>query len=164
MRTPFFAMLAAALLPSALSAQSATYEYFGTGYCATPSFTVTGLPVLGGSFAVETPGSYSGFFQVSQSLLITGVSDQTWSGLPLPYAFPGFCGPLLASVESLKSVASVPTPGTLVSTPLTIPNDANLLGASFYQQVVQIEQLCGKIGCNPPDVRLTRGGHGVVGY
>ena len=52
----------------------------------------------------------------------------------------------------------------VASSPLVLPNDPTLLGASFYQQVVQTTQYCSKGGCGPPTIRLTRGGHGVIGY
>lgn len=164
MRVLWLSILATAFLGQRLPAQAASYTYFGTGYCSTPSFTVTGLPTLGGTFVVQTEGSYGGFFGVGTSRIITGFSSQSWGGVSLPYSIPGFfCGPLLVSVDFVLPVPTA-SPGTLVSIPFTVPNDAALLGASFYQQVVLISQNCFKMGCGPPYPRFTRGGQGVIGY
>ncbi len=164
MRAIVLSILAVILLTPMLSAQTASYSYFGTGYSATPPFLVTGTPTLGGTITVQTHGTYSGLFEIGQSVLIIGISDEIWGPLSLPFNLTGVGGPLLVSVDLLIPVPTALYPATLVSIPVAIPNDPILLGLHFYQQVVQVHQTCFKFGCSPATVSLTRGGHGVIGY
>ena len=94
MRILALAILGVALFTHALPAQPASYSYFGTGYSPTPSFTITGLPTLGGTITVQTHGSYGGFFTSDQSVLITGLSDESWGAVSLPFSRSNQRGPL----------------------------------------------------------------------
>ncbi|MCI0587957.1 MAG: hypothetical protein L0323_14085 [Planctomycetes bacterium] len=163
MRSLHLSLLAAVLFVHSAPAQSASYAYFGTGCSPTVPMTVTGVPTLGGSFSLETYGTYSsGFFGWSNSTLLLGFSNQTWAGGALPFAFPtpSPCGSLLVSPDIL---VGAPAGNGLVSVAFAVPNDASLLGVTFYQQVARLFVSCGKMGCGSPNVWFSVGGEGVIG-
>ena len=69
-----------------------------------------------------------------------------------------------ASGASSISTLNVATPSgsALVTVELPIPNAAALVGAEFFQQVAILDLNCYLTACNVC-LRLSRGGHGVIG-
>jgi len=128
MRLP--TLLAVLLLPSFLSAQTASYALFGTG-CST-QLTANGLPQIGKSFTVVYNGpSFCNATVCAQPVLLTGLSNTQWGSIKLPiqpsFAIGG-CG-LLVSIEFMAPIA----PGKK-SLDIPIPNDGRLIGLRFYHQ------------------------------
>jgi hypothetical protein len=152
LRLTRIACVAALLCSSTLEAQSASYTFFGTG-CGNPTaspFLAAGLPQLGGRVDVTTFGSWFGITR----FVLTGFSNTSWGGVPLPLPVPGACGSLLVSGELVSLVPFCSNGHLHRSVSLPIPNDASLLGLVFYQQGVGI------VG---GAMEFTRGGRGQIG-
>ena len=167
MRSLHLSLLAAVLFVHSAPAQSASYAYFGAGVgCSSPPLTVSGLPTLGGTFSVQTWSSVGtpGFSGWSLTMVATGFSNQDWGGVPLPYTLPfaPACGSVLVSPDVLLPVPAT-NPGGFASVPFAVPNDASLLGMTFYQQVPRLYTSCMKMGCFGPFLQLSVGGQGVIG-
>ena len=75
----------------------------------------------------------------SVALIDLGVSDQHWYGLPLPFDLTPIGMTGCRQLVSTEVVTALPTgTGTAVLT-LGVPNDAALLGATFYTQAFALD-------------------------
>lgn len=133
------------------------FGQFGVG-CA----TVAGLPTIAGS--VPTLGQMFTLtfdnlpLSAAAVLVALGLSNQVWSGLPLPFdlgliGLPG-CN-LLVAADFLDLALST---GTTATYDLAIPNTASLLNTSLYAQGIVMEVV--------PSLAFlgtTRGGRAIVG-
>lgn len=179
MRRLFLSALVAALfVPACLTAQKASYTFFGTG-CQNKNskelvlFGVRGRPKLGGAFYVR---AYSSFWSGLLSwptgtthFIITGFSNKNFATLRLPFdtsvltRMPIFnwCGHLRTSIISIHQIPRTKPP-SVVETAFYVPNDRMLLGLHFFQQVWELQW------SEPPAPLsryhlFSRGGHGVIG-
>lgn len=162
---------------TAAIAQSASYTVIGTpcttgrllSWVGPVPLSVQGVPRLGTTFTVVTECSAS--YPPGQrrtTFLLTGASNTSAGGLPLPFDLatlspPGstWCGMLGTSIDVMERVAPQPdftTPGLM---PIAVPNLAALAGARFFQQVVSIER--DTFGSPRLGVSLSALGQGVIG-
>ena len=154
-------LAAVLLLPAALSAQTASYTFFGPS-CTTRNvhFKVFGTPRIGQSFQIEAPAVFSRGDFAGGAWITTG---PTRLSRPLDISVltrPGhsFCGFLLTSISILHPTPYVWSGGNVKVT-YPVPNDRSLLGLRFYQQVLGWEWKHNQ-GYR---YTLSRGGHGVIG-
>ena len=98
-----------------------------------PAIGNTGRPVLGASFDVDITDAKP----VAFAVLVQGLSDQTYSGIPLPTPIPGAPGcDLLVSADT-TGLAFTNSAGA-ASVAISVPNTAALEGLEvFYQWVVR---------------------------
>ncbi len=169
-------LLSLLALSAAASAQTATFTLSGPACTTgriTPAlgavpFSALNTPRIGTTFqvATESTANYP-FGNNRQVYLLTGFSNSSLGGLPLPFDLASLnssdpiCGLLSTSAEVSTPVplqASFMTP-SIVS--INIPNSTNLLGLAFYQQVASIETST----FGPPffSLALSQLGTGVVG-
>lgn len=161
MRTLFLGL--SLLLSGPVAAQAASYTYIDqkapfknpTGFgCSwpVPWLTALNLPRIGTTFSVRTPQSFSDNFgggcpKAGTTWIATGVSNPD-------LRLGQFWGFLFTSAEVVMITPSTLFP-RMTTVNFTIPNSSQLLGVSFYQQV-----LVSWLGAPK---RLTRGGVGVIG-
>ncbi|MBL8733782.1 MAG: S8 family serine peptidase [Planctomycetes bacterium] len=101
----------------------------GSGGGKTPALANSGVPTLGGSYSVTLADALSSTI----ALLISGTSDTSSGGLPLPAPLPNAPGcSLLASTDLLDLVITSGT-GT-ASRPFAVPNSIGLMGAELFHQ------------------------------
>ena len=98
----------------------------GTGNFLTPAISNSGLPQLGGSYAVQLSDAAQGTFAV----LASGTSNTVWSGGNLPAPLPGAPGCDLLVDPMILSATT--TPGA--SVPFAVPNNVALEGAEVFHQ------------------------------
>ena len=147
----------------------ASYTLFGTS-CLTVDLTPVSPPRLGQNMLLSaSSGWYGANNHSGRSFLLTGTSNTTFAGLPLPFdttvlrdPFVSFCGLLYTSIQVVTDLPGGraylgPTP---IQASIPIPNDPALLGASFYQQLLVA---AGAGGSGNSIISLGRGGHGVIG-
>ena len=122
------------LLPGAVAAQAASYTYINqkTPYLnpRPPWLTALNLPKVGTTFKVQVRGHS----RRVQSWLAVGVKNPN-------VAIPAWGGVLFTSTEYyLLTPLSPGGPGgfspKMVTVSFAIPNSSQLLGATFYQQVL----------------------------
>lgn len=125
-------------------AQTASYAFFGSD-CQFPVWLPArlqnlSLPRIGQTLTIETRSASGG---PSNLILLTGLSRTHWNGLTLPFDTRGlsstnviFCGTLYVSPDIL-TVSPIFLPGDSRRVDIPIPNSTALLGARFYQQVVE---------------------------
>ena len=95
----------------------------------TPKMAVQGTPQLGGSYTPSVSDAVANSF----AIFVSGLSDQSSSGLPLPLALPGAPGcQLLVSTENLR-LEILDGQGAAQST-MTIPNNQALNGFGIFHQ------------------------------
>ncbi len=95
----------------------------------TPAMSTNGLPMLGSTYNPAVDDALASTFAV----LVSGVSDQVYTGLPLPLALPGAPGcDLLVSADALD-LAITDGQGRAQS-PMVVPNTQALTGVSIYHQ------------------------------
>ena len=137
------------------------YTLFGTG-CLSSNGVPTinppaNLPSIGTNFDITVTS-----LPITSAVFgLIGVSNtQLGNGTPLPLDL-GVIGMrgcrLLVSNDVLQFVGNRPTPDTALWR-LTIPNLANLLGATFHQQVLVTDP-----GANSLGVVVSNGGTGTIG-
>ena len=94
-----------------------------------PAISSNGVPQLGTTYNPAVSDALANTFAV----LVSGVSDQVYTGLPLPLALPGAPGcDLLVSADVLE-LAITDGQGQTQS-PMVVPNTQALTGASIYHQ------------------------------
>ena len=158
------------MLATPLAAQTASYSYIDQkAPYANPAFgpllTAVNLPKVGTTFKVQVPHPYTiGFigpflpYLSVDFYLALGVSNPN---LPIP----GMSGYLFTSAEIVLT-AFPNTSGPVVTMSFPIPNSPQLVGVSFYQQVLSVlSSYPGGIWNFPTTscFALSRGGHGVIG-
>lgn len=139
--------LLAVLTVAARSQGSASYGFFGSD-CGSSTWipvplTNLSLPRLGTTLRIQTLTSSMTPGSAQVVYLLTGLSNTSVAGVPLPFdtsqlSRPGrlFCGNLYVSAEFVQPMPN----GGLVGVPIVIdfpiPNQSTLIGARFYQQVM----------------------------
>lgn len=116
-----------------------------------PELDNTGLPQLGGTFDVElseAPG-------VAFALLVQGLSDQVYSGGPLPSTLPTTQGcDLLVSPDVTETLITSAAGAT--SRSVSIPNSASLTGLEVFYQWVVLDSAANAIGLVTSDAGRAR--------
>jgi len=101
----------------------------GGSLFATPALANAGLPILGGSYAVTLDDAIS----ATLAILITGLSETSYLGTPLPYALPNAPGcSILVSHDSSRS--AVTNAQGQASLSFAIPNASVLVGVALRHQ------------------------------
>jgi hypothetical protein len=139
---------------------SASYSTFGSGCAAasTPTaLSTTTLPKLGSTFNLRL----SNLGPLAPGILLFGVSDTTWSGIPLPLdlTFLGMKGCKLLVSWDLEVNFTSPRAGGSLDFPIPIPANSSLEGVTFYNQAWVIDAKANAFG-----VGTSNGGKGVIGY
>jgi hypothetical protein len=144
------------LAPGILTAQVATYTYVAQkapySNPSPPLLTALNLPKLGTTFQLQVPRSWVQRNRIGADyVLATGLSNPD-----VDIAVLG--GFLFSSAEVLTPTPMSPLgiPGN-VTMSLPIPNSVSLLGLGFHQQVLEATLPL------PSSLRLSRGGHLVIG-
>lgn len=118
----------------------ASYSTSGTGCPSSvgiASLTAATLPQIGQVFQIDI----NNVSQVGVPLMMLGLSDTSWSGVPLPFPVSGAlpAAPsclILVSVDALQTLATV---GSTASFALSIPSNPVLSGIVVYTQGAQLE-------------------------
>lgn len=156
-------LLITLLLPAAVAAQTASYNYYGTG-CATspPPFTVNGTPRVGGAFDVVTrTGVLRGVVTNQDSVfLFTGATRQTFDLSTLNITRLTGCGFLLCSTDIVLLMPYEQTTPLPYTVRIPVPNHASMLGAQFFQQVVVASHFGFSFTWT---ISASQGGVGVIG-
>jgi hypothetical protein len=165
-----------ALVATPAAAQSASYGLFGApcsggrlipGSGPVPLVPI-GLPRFGSVLTIETESSGRSITGISRNvLLLTGISDTSFGGIPLPLdlalVFPNgpVCGGLVTSIEFETRVPSTGDLAVNARVAFPVPRDPSLRGLRFFQQVLVMESA--RFG--PPflGVSVSAGGVGVIG-
>lgn len=135
----------------------ASYRPFGAGCMGTAGvpmlYAAAGsLPRIQASFSIEVGGV------PGAAVLLFGRSSASWAGIPLPLALDGLgltgCRLLVGGETVLPMVAAAGT----ARLALTIPNDGQLVGLTFFNQALVLDP-----GANPAGLTLSNGASGVVG-
>jgi len=121
----------------------------GAGSFLTPAIGNSGLPQLGGSYAITLADAVPGSFAV----LASGMSNTTWSGGTLPSPLPGAPGCNLL-VDPLVLRAS-PTNGASLS--FSVPNNVALEGVEVFHQWAVLDAV------NPAGIVLSNAGRAKIG-
>ena len=147
------------LLPGVVAAQAASYTYINQKAPYSnpnpPWLTARNLPKLGSTFTLDLVPliSSGGRLSWSYALLAIGGSNPNTQITPLG----GF---LFSSAEVVRRVPSAPNLTTRsVRMDFRIPNNTQLLGARFFQQVLVLRGSLSTI----LSARLSRGSVGVIG-
>lgn len=136
-----------------------TYASYGQGCVGSrgviPLLAWSGLPTAGTVFTLRLVDGEPG----SVAALVTGVSEQTWLGVPLPYdlTLSGAPGCTVACSLELLIPSPIDTAGR-VNVDLSIPRDPTVVGRNFYNQWWVFDPMA-----NALQVSVSQGGHGVVG-
>ena len=94
-----------------------------------PQLSVAGLPQIGGSYTPALDDALANTF----AIFVSGLSDQTSNGLPLPLPMPGAPGcELLVSTQDMR-LETVDAQGSAQYS-MTIPNNQVLIGTSVFHQ------------------------------
>ena len=150
-----------------LVGQSASYTYFGAPgtvgcgpFGAQVIHTAVNLPKLGSTFQVDVPAS-SGMcpYLCNMRFFMTGLSNTSFQGVPLPYFSFGACGMLRVSMDVIEVMPMGSSTGATFASTFVIPNAPNLAGLSFYQQSVSLTYILGGLNATA----WGRAGHGVIG-
>lgn len=178
--TPLLRKFAGAVVAACLSftasvdAQTASYSYLGDAcsggrisQVGPVPFEVIGLPRIGQSFTVVTEGSANYIWgDLRRTYLRTGLSNTNIGNLALPVDLEtllpnvNICGTLYTSGEIPARMPNV-FPHTMpVHFEILIPNDQNLLGVTFYQQVLSTELT---LFSPQTATALSRAGVGTIG-
>ena len=141
------------LLPGVLGAQAATYKYINQSANPSPPWlTALNLPKVGTTFTVQVRGHSR---RVSSWLAVGAKNPNV--------VIPTLGGVLFTSAEFVVrtplSSTSSGWPG-MATVSFAIPNSSQLLGATFYQQVLNSGFYQFGWGWT---YRLSRGGVGVIG-
>jgi len=105
-----------------------------------PELSATGLPSLGASFDVDLTEAPSATFAV----LVQGLSDQTYSGGPLPVTLPGSTCDILVSPDAYEALVTDGAGET--SYTVAVPNTNNLVGLEIFYQWVVLDQPANLLG------------------
>lgn len=157
-------LTASVVFAYAAVAQQASYTYIDQPpqYANNASWlTAQNRPVIGQTLRLMVETTFGG-----TRYLLTGFSNPRmdlapFSGSPFGCVVPLFGSVLYSSGEVALLIAQGASP---IVVPMPVPNSGALLGASFYQQVVEmVPGSCFSVPSYPPTVSLSRGGHGVIG-
>ena len=106
-----------------------------------PELSNTGLPVLGTSYALdlaEAPGT-------TFAVLVSGLSDTSWSGGSLPAPLPGAPGCNLL-VDPIVLQTYITSAAGTTSGSISVPNSAGLVGTDVYHQWVALDGAANALG------------------
>jgi hypothetical protein len=135
---------------------SATYSTFGQGCIGThgvPALTSQGSvgPVMGSAFTLQV----SNMPWTGPAFLFFGFSDQSYSGVNLPYNLGSYGAPnctLLCSGDVLFGIPNILGVGIWSFTVPSLP------GVEFFNQAIAVDPTANGLG-----LTLSNAGHGVIG-
>ncbi len=154
MKTALLAFAFSALaLASFATAQTASFTLHGSS-CPTPEGTptmlATGVPSLGGSFQVhyQGPNFNGGSVAYFRPHLVIGFDPSLLPGVTIPQSLflsqPANCN-LYVPHDIVIPMPETLTQGYGDNFTFSIPNDATLLGGTFYTQWLTVYYQCGII-------------------
>ncbi len=123
--------------------------------CATltPAMGHVGLPQLGASYDLTLTDALGPAF----ALLVSGLSDSSWLGAPLPAPLPNAPGcDLLVSPDVLD--VAITSPSGAASSSIAVPNAAGLVGLPVFHQWAVLDA-----AANPFGIVVSNGGRATVG-
>lgn len=124
----------------------------GGAQFASPALANDGMPILGGSYRVTLADALAS----APGALLSGLSNATFGGTPLPLSIPGAPGcSLLVAPEAAYGITTSAT-GTADWT-FTVPSSANLLSVSLYHQWLVFDAV------NPTGIVVSEGGRAKIG-
>lgn len=142
---PFLALVLALSIPSTAPAQAASYRILPMRAGCPGSWTigVSGLPRLGTTFYLSARSSYASTGGSGRTWILTGISDQSFAGVPLPFDLatlnPGshtfHCGKLSTSLELILALP-YQSRGRPTAVPFLVPNVPALAGQRIFQQAL----------------------------
>ncbi|HEX6812357.1 MAG TPA: S8 family serine peptidase [Planctomycetota bacterium] len=101
----------------------------GGAQFATPDLGNSGVPDIGGSYAVTLGSALAN----TPVLLVSGFSDQIYSGVPLPLPLPGAPGCNLLVAADVLFLQFASAAGTS-SFPIAVPASVGLIGTQLFHQ------------------------------
>ena len=119
-----------------------------------PELGNTGLPVLGATYNLDLAEAPGATFAV----LVSGLSDETWSGGSLPLALPGAPGCDLL-VDPIVLTASMTSSSGTTSGAIAVPNSTGLVGTDVFHQWVIIDGSANSLGLVTSDAGRARIGN-----
>ena len=120
---------------------------------AVPGIAPVGLPTPGANYDLTLDTALAS----SAAVLVSGLSDSTYLGTPLPAILPGAPGcELLVAPEALDAVLTSAT-GT-ASAPIVVPNDPGLSGLRVFHQWAVLDPAANALG-----IVVSSGVRAVVG-
>ena len=169
-RLALLALLLALVSTSVVRGQGASFTVFGTS-CAVgrdrPVIGNRGLPRIGARFAITYSGPnilFNSGQQRTRPWLLIGFSA---ARIPIPPVFPRQPVGCNLWISPDATVAMNPDPNGRPmwgsSWDLQIPNDARLIGATFFGQWVAVHEQCGFGGCMIEWVLSSEGAQIVIG-
>jgi hypothetical protein len=119
---------------------------------ATPALANQGLPILGSSYAVTLDDAVAS----ALAILITGLSETTYNGSPLPFALPNAPGcAILAAPDSSR--AAVTDAQGQASLNFAVPTATAFLGVALRHQWAVLD------GANALGIVVSNGGRATIG-
>jgi hypothetical protein len=146
MKPAILCSLLLSVLAAPLAAQAATVTPFGTG-CTfvnqTLAIGATGLPQLGTTFTIDYAGPNMNNQLSTQPILALGLAA---ANVPIPATFlpqqPSGCSQLVVP-DVLLAMGTTPAGGFATQAPITVPNNAALIGFQFVAQWAVFAVQCG---------------------
>ncbi len=115
-----------------------------------PVMKIVGAPVLGTSFSLELENAPS----MSLAFLVSGVSDQSWGAIPLPFNFGANCN-LLTAVDFVLSGTTDLHGKARLS--MLVPQLPSLVGVSVFHQYLVVDS------ANASGLISSNAGESVIG-
>lgn len=119
----------------------------------TPSMGVTGLPQLGATYSPSVTDALAG----TAAVLVSGLSDQAWQGLPLPLSLPGASGCDLLTAADASEVTLTDAAGA-ASLSVTVPSAQSLVGLQVFHQWAILDP-----SANAISIVMSDGGAATIG-
>jgi hypothetical protein len=110
------------------------------------------MPNLGTSYRVTLADALAS----APGALLSGLSNTTFGGTPLPVAIPGAPGCSLLVAPEVADGVTISATGTADRT-FTVPSSSNLLGVSLYHQWLVFDAV------NPSGIVVSEGGRAKIG-
>ncbi len=150
---------ALALTAPVSTQQTASYEFFAPGCPGS-----VGIPSIAPAFG-DLPLISETFFAVltnapqdGHALAITGLSSTDWSGFPLPMDLASIRMPNCLLYTDIRRTANIKISSGRGTWALRVPNIQELIGQSFYQQVLVLDTAVPGLGAIMSDAY-----EGVIG-
>ncbi|MEY2980213.1 MAG: hypothetical protein RL562_440 [Planctomycetota bacterium] len=124
----------------------------GGSQFASPALANDGMPNLGNSYRVTLADALAS----APGALLSGLSNTTFGGTPLPVAIPGAPGCSLLVAPEVADGVTISATGTADRT-FAVPSSSNLLGVSLYHQWLVFDAV------NPSGIVVSEGGRAKIG-
>lgn len=138
---------------------SATYTAFGAGCvgsAGTPTLRAASghLPWAGDTFPVQI----ANVLPVTSVLVLLGLSNTSWFGIPLPFDLTASGMPGCSALVSGELTFTAASSAGIATLSLPIPNVTALLSAHFYNQALVLD-----LAANPLGLTTSNGAEAVIG-